>query len=70
VLNLLEAAARFVVHYPSYIWLCAALNRIDVFFWAYTAVNVLYLARSFLVILVRLGRFAPAAPAAPAKEQP
>jgi phosphatidylglycerophosphate synthase len=77
VLNLLEAAARFVVHYPSYIWLCAALNRIDVFFWAYSAVNALYLGRSFLVILLRLGRFAPPAAiaanpgaTAPVKEQP
>ncbi|MCB9565242.1 MAG: CDP-alcohol phosphatidyltransferase family protein [Kofleriaceae bacterium] len=57
VLNGLEAAARVVVHYPSYIWLCAAVDRIDIFFWAYGAVNALYLAKSFLTILVRLGRF-------------
>jgi phosphatidylglycerophosphate synthase len=61
----IEYPARIVVHYPSYIWLCAAVNRIDIYFWAYAAVNALYLAKSFLVILVRLGRFAPAPPAAP-----
>ena len=61
VLNLLEWASRFVVHYPQYIWICAAANRMDVYFWAYGAVNLLYLAKSFLGILLRLGRFgAPA----------
>lgn len=63
-LTLFEMAARTVVHYPSYIWLCAALNRIDVYFWAYVAVNVLYLARCLLQILLKLGRFAPARGAA------
>ena len=59
----IEYPARIVVHYPSYIWLCAALDRIDLYFWTYAAVNLLYLGKSFLVIVVRLGRFAPAAPA-------
>lgn len=58
----LEWAARFVVHYPQYIFLCAAANRIDVYFWAYGAVNVLYLGMTMLKILRKLGRFAPAAP--------
>jgi phosphatidylglycerophosphate synthase len=52
-----EWAARFVVHYPQYIWACAFANRIDVFFWAYAGVNALYLGRSLLAILLRLGRF-------------
>jgi len=56
----LEHAARIVVHYPSYIWLCAAVNRIDIYFWAYAAVNALYLARCLLAVLLRLGRFEPA----------
>src|SRR5438105_648090 len=46
VLALVEWPARFVVHYPQYIWLCAAANRIDIYFWAYAAVNALYLAKS------------------------
>jgi phosphatidylglycerophosphate synthase len=56
VLNGLEWASRFLVHYPQYIWLAAAVNRLDVYFWAYGAVNLLYLAKSMLVILVKLGR--------------
>jgi len=60
VLNALEWSARIVVHYPQYIWICAAVNRIDIYFWAYAAVNVLYLAKAFLQIMLRLGRFAPA----------
>lgn len=62
-LTLLEHAARVVVHYPSYILIVAALNRIDIYFWAYTVVNVLYLARSLGVVALRLGRFEPPAPA-------
>jgi hypothetical protein len=61
VLTGLEHGARIVVHYPSYIWLCAAVNRIDIYFWAYAAVNVLYLARCLLSVFLRLGRFEPAA---------
>ena len=57
----LEHAARTVVHYPSYIWLAALCNRIDIYFWAYAAVNVLYLARCLLSVFLRLGRFQPAA---------
>lgn len=55
----LEWAARVVVHYPQYIWICAAANRIDIYFWAYGAVNVLYLGLSLLKIFFRLGRFKP-----------
>lgn len=56
-LNGLEWAARIVVHYPQYIWICALANRIDIYFWAYTAVNALYFSLSMLKIFVRLGRF-------------
>jgi phosphatidylglycerophosphate synthase len=57
VLNAVEWAARVVVHYPQYLWLCAAVNRIDIYFWAYAAVNALYFAKSFAAIFFRLGRF-------------
>ena len=66
----LEWIARVLVHYPQYIWICAAANRIDVFFWLYAGVNALYLARCLLVIVVRLGRFAPRVPRAAATEAP
>ena len=64
VLNALEWAARIVVHYPQYLWLCAALNRLDVYFWAYAGVNALYLAKSLAAIVLRLGRFERRAPEA------
>jgi phosphatidylglycerophosphate synthase len=56
-LSAIEWAARFVVHYPQYLWICALANRIDIYFWAYSVVNALYLARSFAAIALRLGRF-------------
>ncbi len=58
-LNLLEHAARLVVHYPQYIWICAIANRMDIYFWAYGVVNVLYIGRAGLAIAWRLGRFRP-----------
>jgi phosphatidylglycerophosphate synthase len=64
VLNLLEWTARVVVHYPQYLWLCALANRIDVYFWAYAAVNALYFARCLAAIALRLGRFERARTAA------
>jgi len=59
VVSGLEWSARVVVHYPQYIWLCALADRLDVYFWAYGAVNVLYLGMSMLKILLRLGRPTP-----------
>jgi phosphatidylglycerophosphate synthase len=59
VIGAIEWAARVVVHYPQYIWICAVVNRIDLYFWAYGAVNVLYLGLTFLKILRKLGGFAP-----------
>ena len=57
VLTLLEHAARSVVHYPQYLWILAIIDRIDIYFWAYGAVNVLYIGRAGLAIAWRLGRF-------------
>jgi phosphatidylglycerophosphate synthase len=54
-----ERVARVLVHYPSYIWLAALLDRIELYFWAYAAVNALYLARMLLAIASKLGRFDP-----------
>jgi len=59
-ISLLEQAARVVVHYPSYILIVALVppGRVDIYFWAYAVVNALYAARSFLSIVMKLGRFA------------
>jgi phosphatidylglycerophosphate synthase len=61
VLNALEAGARVLVHYPSYILIVALIppGRLDLYFWAYAGVNVLYAAKSSLQIFFKLGRFAP-----------
>jgi len=56
-ISLFEWAARWLVHYPQYIWIAALADRMDVFLWLYGGVNALYLSRMLLVILVRLGRF-------------
>ncbi len=58
LVGLVERAARVVVHYPSYLLLVALAGRLDVYFWAYSAVNALYAARAFLQIVLKLGRFA------------
>src|SRR5262245_8723256 len=55
-LALLEAVGRFVVHYPSHIWLVALVNRIDIFLHAYLVMNAAYAARALLGIVRALGR--------------
>lgn len=52
----IEAVGRFVVHYPSYMLVVAAVNRLDIFLHAYLAVNAAHVARSLLVITIKLGR--------------
>jgi phosphatidylglycerophosphate synthase len=47
---------RFLNHYPSHIWIFAALGRFDVYFWIYVAINLLYLGRGWLGLVVRFGR--------------
>jgi phosphatidylglycerophosphate synthase len=58
-LAIVEGAAKFVVHYPSYIWLAAAIGRIELYFFPYIVINALYAARMFLSVSLRFGRFAP-----------
>ncbi len=53
----IEWPSRVVVHYPQYLWLVAAVDHIEIYFWAYGAVNALYLAKSLAVIVLKLGRF-------------
>jgi len=54
---LLEHGARSVVHYPQYLWILAITNRLDLYFWGYGVVHVLYIGRAGLAIAWRLGRF-------------
>jgi len=56
VLGWLERAAKLLIHYPSYIWLAAALGRLDLYLFPYVAVNALYAARTLLSVAARFGR--------------
>ena len=56
---LVEAAGRYVLHYPSWFLFVCAADRLDIFLYAYVGAHVLYLGRASLIILVKLGRFAP-----------
>ncbi len=47
---------RFLNHYPSHLWLFALLGRLDLFFWIYALINLLYLARGWLGLFLRFGR--------------
>jgi phosphatidylglycerophosphate synthase len=54
--QLVTTFLRFLNHYPSHLWLFAAASRLDVFFWIYVSINLLYLARGWLGIILRFGR--------------
>jgi phosphatidylserine synthase len=47
---------RFLNHYPSTLWIYALAGRLDVFFWIYASINLLYLGRGWLGLLIRMGR--------------
>jgi hypothetical protein len=55
-LALVEAAGRFVLHYPSWFLFVCAANRLDIFLYAYVGAHTLYLGRASLIILAKLGR--------------
>lgn len=56
IAQLVTTFLRFLNHYPSHIWIFAITGRLDVFFWIYVAINLLYLARGWLGIVLRFGR--------------
>ena len=47
---------RFLNHYPSHLWLFALAGRLDLFFWVYVLINLAYLGRGWLGIVLRFGR--------------
>jgi hypothetical protein len=47
---------RFLNHYPSHIWIWALAGRLDAFMWLWLSLNVLYLARGWLGLVLRFGR--------------
>lgn len=58
IARLVEGVGRFVVHYPSYLVVVAAADRLDWFLHVYAAVNLAYGARTLLGVARKLGRFA------------
>lgn len=54
--GLVTTFLRFLNHYPSHIWIFALLGRLDVMFWIYAAINLLYLGRGWLGLILRFGR--------------
>src|SRR5262245_6569845 len=48
--------AKTVAHYPSYMLFVAIANRIEIYFFAYIAVHIVYVGRSMLAIMWKLGR--------------
>jgi len=55
-LRLAERGAKFLIHYPSYILYVAIAGRVEVYFYAYIAVNALYVLRCLASITLRFGR--------------
>jgi phosphatidylglycerophosphate synthase len=55
-MSLVTTFLRFLNHYPSHIWIWALAGRFDLFFWMYVGINLLYLARGWLGLVVRFGR--------------
>lgn len=58
LLGLVEALAKFVIHYPSYLLYVALLGRLELYFYPYVTVSALYAARTWLGVAVRFGRAA------------
>lgn len=54
--RILFGTARWLVHYPSYIWIAALVGRLELYFWPYVAVHGAYAARSFAWVALRFGR--------------
>ncbi|HSN97334.1 MAG TPA: CDP-alcohol phosphatidyltransferase family protein [Candidatus Nanopelagicales bacterium] len=47
---------RFLNHYPSHIWIFALAGRLDALLWMYLGLNLLYLGRGWLGLVIRFGR--------------
>jgi hypothetical protein len=56
-LALVEALGRVVLHYPTWFLVICAVNRLDLFVYIYLGAHALYLGRSALIVLYKLGKF-------------
>jgi hypothetical protein len=57
--RLADAVGRFLIHYPSYLWLAAPFGDARLFVYPYVAANALYGLRSLVVLLWSYGGWAP-----------
>lgn len=56
VVGVIEGAAKFLIHYPSYILYVALAGHLEWYLYPYVAVNLLYAARAWLGVALRFGR--------------
>jgi phosphatidylglycerophosphate synthase len=56
IIGLVEDLGRFLVHYPSYFLFVALADQLDLFLHVYIAVIAAYGARSWLSVMLKLGR--------------
>lgn len=54
--SLVERFAKLLIHYPSYIWIAAALGRLEIYLYPYVGVCALYAARTLAQVALRFGR--------------
>lgn len=54
--GLVTTFLRFLNHYPSHIWIFALVGKLDAMYWGYIFINLMYLGRGWLGILLRFGR--------------
>jgi hypothetical protein len=52
----LTAFLRFLNHYPSHLWLWGICGRLEIYFWLWTLLNGMYLARGWLGLVRRFAR--------------
>jgi len=58
-IRVLEWLGKLTLHYPAWFYIPALLGHIEWFLLPYLAAHTMYLGRSGLIVLVRLGRPAP-----------
>jgi phosphatidylglycerophosphate synthase len=56
LVRLVEAGAKFLIHYPSYLLYVAIFGHLELYLYPYVAVNALYAARTWLGVALRFGR--------------
>jgi hypothetical protein len=61
--RLAEAGGKWIIHYPSYFLYVAVLDLVPVFFYVYLAAHALYLGRSLVQVVLKLGPRRAAPPA-------